>query len=89
MGAGTAADGPGWQSLAMPKKELCLAFTLPTGQSFRWRKTGEDEYTGVIHHRVVGVYSLCLPYNHSCSSFLLCGMCNVRSSRYMELADCL
>ena len=69
MGASTVANGPGWRSLAMPKKELCLAYTLPTGQSFRWRKTGEDEYTGVIHHRVVGAYSLCLPCNHSCSSW--------------------
>jgi len=53
MGAGAASDAQEWRSLAMPKKELCLAFTLPTGQSFRWRKTGEDTYTGVIHQRVV------------------------------------
>ena len=53
MCAGAAPDAQEWRSLAMPKKELCLAFTLPTGQSFRWRKTGEDTYTGVIYQRVV------------------------------------
>ena len=54
MSASEATDARGWRSLAMPKKELCLAFTLPTGQSFRWRKTGDDVYTGVVHKRVVG-----------------------------------
>lgn len=42
-----------WQSLGAPRRELNLHFTLPTGQSFRWRKTGEDEYTGLIGPRVV------------------------------------
>ena len=49
----SASEATEWRSLAMPKKELCLAFTLPTGQSFRWRKTGDDVYTGVVHKRVV------------------------------------
>ena len=53
MGASTGPDAQEWRSLAMPRSELCLAFTLPTGQSFRWRKTGEDLYTGVVHQRVV------------------------------------
>ena len=54
MGVSTARDPQGWRSLAMPRRELCLAFTLPTGQSFRWRKTDDDMYTGVVHQRVVG-----------------------------------
>ena len=54
MSASKATDAGKWRSLAMPRKELCLAFTLPTGQSFRWRKTGDDVYTGVVHKRVVG-----------------------------------
>ena len=54
ISASEATDAREWRSLAMPKKELCLAFTLPTGQSFRWRKTGNDVYTGVVHKRVVG-----------------------------------
>ena len=53
MSASEATDAREWCSLAMPKEELCLAFTLPTGQSFRWRKTGNDVYTGVVHKRVV------------------------------------
>ncbi len=40
-------------SLATTKQELCLDFTLPTGQSFRWRRTGENEYTGVVANRLV------------------------------------
>ena len=58
MSASDAADAREWRSLAMPKEELCLAFTLPTGQSFRWRKTGDDVYTGVVHKRVVSLASL-------------------------------
>ena len=54
MGASPASQPMEWHSLAMPKRELFLAFTLPTGQSFRWRKTGDDLYTGVVHQRVVG-----------------------------------
>jgi len=44
---------PQWQSLGTPRSELTLDFTLPTGQSFRWRKSGEQEYTGVVHNRLV------------------------------------
>lgn len=58
MSASEASNAREWRSLAMPKKELCLAFTLPTGQSFRWRKTGDDVYTGVVHKRVVSLASL-------------------------------
>ena len=42
-----------WQSLGAPSAELTLDFTLPTGQSFRWRRTGEAEFTGVVDNRVV------------------------------------
>ena len=45
----------GWRSLGTPPTELRLEFTLPTGQSFRWRATGPDEYTGVIQQRVVWI----------------------------------
>ena len=30
------------------RSELSLSLTLPTGQSFRWKQTGDAEYTGVI-----------------------------------------
>ncbi|KAK9811557.1 hypothetical protein WJX72_005824 [[Myrmecia] bisecta] len=49
---------PGWRSLGAPSAELRLEFTLPTGQSFRWRQTGEGEYTGVVDRRVVRVQQL-------------------------------
>jgi hypothetical protein len=55
--AATAAaaddDNGGWRSLGTPRAQLCLDFTLPTGQSFRWRRTGEGEYTGVVGARLV------------------------------------
>lgn len=49
---------PSWTSLGTPEEELRLEFTLPTGQSFRWRKTADCEYTGVIGHRVVQMRQL-------------------------------
>lgn len=42
-----------WVSLNVSAAELQLCFTLPTGQSFRWRETAACEYTGVIGTRVV------------------------------------
>ena len=42
-----------WRSLGTPRAELQLDYTLPTGQSFRWRRTAAGEYTGVIGQRVV------------------------------------
>eukprot|EP00879_Flechtneria_rotunda_P019415 GHRR01020392.1.p1 GENE.GHRR01020392.1~~GHRR01020392.1.p1 ORF type:complete len:645 (+),score=244.11 GHRR01020392.1:58-1992(+) len=47
-----------WQSLGTPKQELLLSNTLPTGQSFRWRKTAEDTFTGVLGQRVVEIRQL-------------------------------
>lgn len=42
-----------WMSLGASSSELRLEFTLVTGQSFRWRRTGYNEYTGVIQQRLV------------------------------------
>ena len=47
-----------WKRLGTPRAELLLQFTLPTGQSFRWKETGVDEYTGVIGQRLVCASSL-------------------------------
>lgn len=47
-----------WQSLGALQTEVRLDFTLPTGQSFRWRRTGDQEFTGVVHRRVVRPRSL-------------------------------
>lgn len=51
--SGFALNSMEWQSLEAPSDELKLDFTLPTGQSFRWRRTGEAEFTGVVDNRVV------------------------------------
>ncbi|CAA7400345.1 unnamed protein product [Spirodela intermedia] len=37
-----------WEPLGIPRSELSLSLTLPTGQTFRWRKTGPDQFTGVV-----------------------------------------
>lgn len=47
-----------WLSLNSPQQEMCLHNTLPTGQSFRWRRTSTDTYTGVIGQRVVQLRQL-------------------------------
>ena len=47
-----------WQSLGTSRQELTLDFTLPTGQSFRWRRSGEAEYTGVLNQRLVRTLNL-------------------------------
>ncbi|KIY99249.1 hypothetical protein MNEG_8709 [Monoraphidium neglectum] len=44
-----------WRRLGTPRRELTLDFTLPTGQSFRWRRTASGEFTGVIGRRVVSL----------------------------------
>jgi hypothetical protein len=51
--AAAPAPAPGWRRLGTPRAQLTLAFTLPTGQSFRWRQTAADEFTGVVGRRVV------------------------------------
>lgn len=42
-----------WNYLGTPADELRLEFTLPTGQSFRWKEIAPDQYLGVIGHRAV------------------------------------
>eukprot|EP00274_Cyanoptyche_gloeocystis_P002879 CAMPEP_0196662274 /NCGR_PEP_ID=MMETSP1086-20130531/47972_1 /TAXON_ID=77921 /ORGANISM="Cyanoptyche gloeocystis , Strain SAG4.97" /LENGTH=252 /DNA_ID=CAMNT_0041997553 /DNA_START=189 /DNA_END=943 /DNA_ORIENTATION=- len=48
-----AASESIWYSLATTEKELNLSLTLTTGQTFRWRRTDDDEWTGVHGKRVV------------------------------------
>lgn len=48
-----------WKGLGTPKTELRLEYTLPTGQSFRWKNiSGSDEYLGVMGERVVHLRQL-------------------------------
>ncbi|KAH0452329.1 hypothetical protein IEQ34_019628 [Dendrobium chrysotoxum] len=43
-----AVAGRDWQLLDVPRSELSLRLTLPTGQTFRWRRTGPSQFTGVV-----------------------------------------
>jgi hypothetical protein len=42
-----------WIPLGVPPLELRCDATLVCGQSFRWRKTADDEWSGVISGRLV------------------------------------
>ena len=44
---------PEWTLLGTPSPELRLEFTLPTGQSFRWKETSPGVFTGVLGRRAV------------------------------------
>jgi hypothetical protein len=46
-------DSEGWRPLGTPPAELALDYTLPTGQSFRWRRAAPGEYVGVVGRRAV------------------------------------
>ena len=54
-GGVTVGGGGEWRSLGTNARELRLDNTLPTGQSFRWRKTVGGVYVGVIGARVVSM----------------------------------
>ena len=43
-----------WAPLNVPPSELRCDSTLICGQSFRWQKTANDEWTGVISGKLVG-----------------------------------
>ncbi|KAF1975178.1 hypothetical protein BU23DRAFT_552593 [Bimuria novae-zelandiae CBS 107.79] len=42
-----------WQKLPISLMELCINTTLRCGQSFRWRKSAEDEWSMVLHGRIL------------------------------------
>lgn len=44
-----------WCSLGVGRAELCLDLTLPTGQSFRWKQTGQSQYTGVVGKHLISL----------------------------------
>ncbi|XP_057503991.1 N-glycosylase/DNA lyase OGG1-like, partial [Actinidia eriantha] len=47
-----------WVPLNLPKSELFLPLTFPTGQTFRWKQTGPNQYTGVIGSHLVSLKQL-------------------------------
>ncbi|KAK9805430.1 hypothetical protein WJX73_005270 [Symbiochloris irregularis] len=44
-----------WRSLRTTANELRLDFTLPTGQTFRWRLVSPGEYSGIIGQRALAM----------------------------------
>ncbi|GFP89834.1 n-glycosylase/dna lyase ogg1 [Phtheirospermum japonicum] len=53
------ADGTvKWKPLSINKSELYLPLTFPTGQTFRWKKTGPLQYTGPIGPHLVSLRQL-------------------------------
>ncbi|XP_052188254.1 N-glycosylase/DNA lyase OGG1 [Diospyros lotus] len=49
---------PKWVPLNLGKSELSLPLTFPTGQTFRWKKTGDQMYTGVVASHLVSLKHL-------------------------------
>ncbi|KAJ0923112.1 putative DNA-(apurinic or apyrimidinic site) lyase [Helianthus annuus] len=47
---------PNWVPLNLPKSELFLPLTFPTGQTFRWKQTAPFQYTGVIGPHLVSLF---------------------------------
>uniref|UniRef100_A0A7C9CR19 DNA-(apurinic or apyrimidinic site) lyase n=1 Tax=Opuntia streptacantha TaxID=393608 RepID=A0A7C9CR19_OPUST len=47
-----------WVPLNLGKSELSLPLTFPTGQTFRWKKTGPLQYTGVVKSHLVSLKQL-------------------------------
>jgi N-glycosylase/DNA lyase len=54
-GPDDVAWGGEWRRLSSVPAELRCGVTLVCGQSFRWRVTGDNEWTGVIADRIVTV----------------------------------
>ncbi|KAF1996679.1 hypothetical protein P154DRAFT_547803 [Amniculicola lignicola CBS 123094] len=42
-----------WHKLPVSLTELCINTTLRCGQSFRWRKSAEDEWSCTLHGRIL------------------------------------
>ncbi|XP_057795710.1 N-glycosylase/DNA lyase OGG1 [Salvia miltiorrhiza] len=47
-----------WKPLNISKSELYLPLTFPTGQTFRWKKTGPLQYTGPVGHHLISLKQL-------------------------------
>ncbi|KAF2756622.1 hypothetical protein EJ05DRAFT_487495 [Pseudovirgaria hyperparasitica] len=44
-----------WQKLPVSLSELCINTTLRCGQSFRWRKSADDEWSCTLHGRILSL----------------------------------
>ncbi|XP_074585446.1 N-glycosylase/DNA lyase OGG1 [Curcuma longa] len=54
----SAAASADWELLPLPRSELSLSVTLPTGQTFRWRRTGSSRFTGVVGPHLLSLQHL-------------------------------
>ncbi|PWA85700.1 8-oxoguanine-DNA glycosylase 1 [Artemisia annua] len=55
-----------WTPLNLPKSELYLPLTFPTGQTFRWKQTSPFQYTGVIGSHLISLKQHNLKNTHYC-----------------------
>ncbi|KAJ9669126.1 8-oxoguanine glycosylase ogg1 [Coniosporium apollinis] len=44
-----------WHRLPVSLRELCINTTLRCGQSFRWRKSADDEWSCALHGRILSL----------------------------------
>ncbi|OCL02053.1 hypothetical protein AOQ84DRAFT_349710 [Glonium stellatum] len=51
----TAIRKTDWQKLPVSLTELCINTTLRCGQSFRWRKSEDDEWSCALHGRILSL----------------------------------
>ncbi|MED6118659.1 8-oxoguanine glycosylase ogg1, variant 2 [Stylosanthes scabra] len=47
-----------WVPLNLTRQELSLPLTFPTGQTFRWKNTAPDQFTGVVSSYLVSLKHL-------------------------------
>ncbi|XP_050235222.1 N-glycosylase/DNA lyase OGG1 isoform X2 [Mercurialis annua] len=44
-----------WTRLNLTQSELSLPLTFPTGQTFRWKQTGQSQYTGALGPHLISL----------------------------------
>lgn len=58
VGQSLAAETPVWVPLDLAESELSLPLTFPTGQTFRWKRTGPLRFTGAVGPHLVSLKHL-------------------------------
>ncbi|CAN0892300.1 N-glycosylase/DNA lyase OGG1 [Linum grandiflorum] len=53
--ATAASNSTTWSPLNLSQSELYLPLTFPTGQTFRWKKTGDLQYTGALGPHLISL----------------------------------
>ncbi|XP_038989430.1 N-glycosylase/DNA lyase OGG1 [Phoenix dactylifera] len=82
------ATSAGWEPLHISRSELSLPLSLPTGQTFRWRRTAADCFTGVVGPHLLSLKHLeGDPAGHV--AFLLHGPSSASAAALSALGDYL